>query len=175
MRTWFWMNTVGALVLAGVYVPVMMKPEADRSMHREAAVAAVSAGWEWTNFGCLHGTVCGETAGYQFCAEDVVIADGKIGPIQCDGIDATSWRLAFDPPMTSLIVLWLEGVDPWVHCWNNPKDVGDKTLGFRLEPVEPVEPGEIYMEAGIRQTAQGPVAACEINATVSSIVVYRLR
>ncbi len=172
MRTWFWLNVVGAFALIGVSAPALTKPEDNRSMHREAAT--VAAAWEDVDFGCLHGVVCGVTADYQFCAEGATLVDGELTAPTCGGVVGDSFRMTFDPPMTSLIVLSLFGDSPAVHCWTHADDVGDESLGFLLTPVNPVEPGTIYTEGRIR-TAAGPdgAVACDVfGATVVRITIW---
>lgn len=147
----------GFAVAGTLFAAVGPKPESDRSIHREATVAA---SWERTQFDCRDGTACWDVAGYQLC---------------------TDYILRFNPPMTSIVALKLMQPAgamrdrPGVHCWTPGEDVGDETQGFLLEPADPMEPGEIYEEARMRFTAgPGGVAACRIYGEVVEFIVWEL-
>ncbi len=162
---------MNVLIAVLALLAVAPKPETERS-HREAAT--VAAGWEDVDFGCLHGVVCGVTADYEFCAEGAALVDGQLSAPTCGGVVGGSFRMTFDRPMTSLIVLSLFGDAPAVHCWTHADDVGDEALGFLLTPVNPVEPGTVYTEGRIR-TLAGPdgVVACDVfGATVVRITIW---
>lgn len=181
-----WLLSGSMLLLA----TLGMKPAEDRGVHREAVVASA---FEFTDFGCLHATLCWSTAGFDLCAEDAAIVEGRLSPDVC-AVEATppseeagatteaepSFMLTFDPSMDSIFWIVLEQrVDNVrdrvrMSCWTDADDIGDDSVAVVIESAAPMQPGEVYANGRLGfLTEYAGVAACRIDgADVVDIAIW---